>query len=73
MAEGKQQVKLVIIEERDLNVVTERTRFTHSRHLLPLKCGTSISCKPQWKLSLVPPTKRLHDPPYEKKAQRLFT
>lgn len=41
MAEGKQQVKLVIIEERDLNVVTERMSFTHSWHLLPMRYRTA--------------------------------
>lgn len=37
MAEGKQQVKLVISREHDLSFVTQRMRFAHGWRLLPLK------------------------------------
>lgn len=43
MAEGKQQVKLVIIEELDLKVVTERMRSSDSWRLLPPKYRTSAN------------------------------
>lgn len=40
MAEGKQQVKLIISNVCDLSFATERMRFTHSWHLLPQKYRT---------------------------------
>lgn len=77
MAEGKQQVKLVISRECELSFVTQRMRFAHSWHLLPLEYRTKspINFNGSWvwglchKLLYTICQKKLL---YEKKAQQLL-
>lgn len=45
MAEGKQHVKVIISREYDLSFVTQKMRFAHSWHLLPLKYKDEVSHK----------------------------